>query len=91
MHAKIQHNVLTSLLPVQAGHEREGRRVRCPPHSCWGLRESGDVKKSIDYAVDALVVVFRKILFFVMVKVSQYYPTTLDIIHLRFHSDNEIM
>ena len=26
-----------------------------------------------------------------MVKVSQYYPTTLDIIHLRFHSDNEIM
>ena len=63
MQAKIQHYVLTSLLPVQAGHEREGRRVRCPPHSCWGLRESGDVKKSIDYAVDALVVVFRKILY----------------------------
>ena len=63
MQAKYNIMYLPLCFPVQAGHEREGRRVRCPPHSCRGLRESGDVKKSVDYVVDALVVVFRKILF----------------------------
>ena len=93
MQAKIQHHVLTSLLPSSSWARKRGTESSLSTSLLLGtpwIRWCEEVNR-LCWRCFCWGLSQNLVSFFVMVKVSQYYPTTLDITHLRFHFDNEIM